>query len=273
MGDRQEDEVSVYRVTDYASADMLAALDLYHQMIPVEERQGTAAEVVAQLENARQRRAEGICQFEDYHFVAKLPSGVCGYMQLFYHFVDKFAFISFVAVRPGLSLGKQMMRVTSCMLEEVARQLAHDRGFRPSDRIFVELDDPGRATSEKQRRRGVRRITRFATICQHFARDLRLLEFDYLQARLGLPADWSGPERPHLLGIVSNRTDACLDGETVRSLLRFIYTRLNPEGVYDGDAGKDALYRAYLNELCAKECARVPAAVPLLTAGEIGDEA
>jgi hypothetical protein len=68
------------------------------------------------------------------------------------------------------------------------------------------------------------------------------------------------------LGIVSNRTDACLDGETVRIVLRFIYTRLNPEGVYDGDAAKDALYRAYLNELCTKECARVPASVPLLTA-------
>jgi hypothetical protein len=60
-----------------------------------------------------------------------------------------------------------------------------------------------------------------------------------------------------------------MDREMVCNVLRLIYTRLNPEGVYDGKAEKDGLYRSYLNELCAKECARAPASVRLLTAGEI----
>ena len=43
-----------------------------------------------------------------------------------------------------------------------------------------------------------------------------------------------------------------MDGEMVRNVLRLIYTRLNPEGVYDGKAEKDDLYRSYLQELCAE---------------------
>ena len=54
----------------------------------------------------------------------------------------------------------------------------------------------------------------------------------------------------------------------VCNVLRLIYTRLNPEGVYADKVEKDDLYRSYLNELCRKECARVPAAVRLLTAHE-----
>ena len=141
--------------------------------------------------------------------------------------------------------------------------------FGACDRIFLELDDPRRAADEKQRRRGVRRIARFEAICKQCGRELRLLEFDYLQARLGLPADWSGPERPHLLGCITKETEARMDGEMVCNVLRLIYTRLNPEGVYAGDAEKDGLYRVYLQELCRKECAGVPASVRLLTASEI----
>ena len=79
-----QDDLSVYRVTDYTSADFLAALELCNQMIPVEQRQGTPEETIQQFRNAQDRRAQGLCPFEDYHFVAKLASGVCGYMQLFF---------------------------------------------------------------------------------------------------------------------------------------------------------------------------------------------
>ena len=96
---------------------------------------------------------------------------------------------------------------------------------------------------------------------------MRLLEFDYLQARFGLPADWSGAERPHLLGYISKGTehDGRRDGMQV---LRLIYTRLNPEGVYAGKVEKDDLYRSYLKS-CIQKCARVPASVRLLTADEV----
>ena len=180
-------------------------------------------------------------------------------MQLFFYPVEKFALVGFLVVRAGLSLGKQMAWVTSRMCQEITRKLELDDEFRGCDRLFLELDDPGRASDEKKRRRGVRRITRFEAICQQCGTQLRLLEFDYLQARLGLPADWPGPERPHLLGCVSKGTETCMDGERVRNVLRLIYTGLNPEGVYYGDAEKDGLYRSYLTALCAKECARVPA--------------
>ncbi len=189
-------------------------------------------------------------------------------MQLFFHPVEKFAFVGFLVVRAGPSLGKQMSRVTARMCQEITRRVALDDEFGACDRIFFELDDPRRAADEKQRRRGLRRIARFETICTQCGKELRLLEFDYLQARLGLPADCAGPERPHLLGYISSGTEACMDGAMVCNVLRLIYTRLNPEGVYDGKAGKDDLYRSYLQELCRKECARVPASVRLLTARE-----
>ena len=264
-----QDEVSVYRVTDYKSADLLAALELCNQMIPVEERQGSPEEVIRQFKDAQDRRAQGLCQFEDYHFVARLASGVCGYMQLFFNPAEKFAFVSFLVVRASFSLGKQKAWVTSRICQEITRKLAFDNGFRACDRIFLELDDPGRATDEKTRRRGVRRITRFEAICKQCGRDLRLLDFDYLQACLGLPADWSGAERPHLLGYISKETEAYMDGEMVCNVLRLIYTRLNPEGVYADKVEKDDLYRSYLKELCRKKCPRVPAAVRLLTAHEV----
>jgi len=265
----EDASVSVYRVTDYTSADLLSALELCNQMIPVQQRQGTPQEILEQLRSAQDRRAQGICQFQDYHFVARLASGVCGYMQLFFHPVEKFAFIGFLVVRAGSSLGKQMAWVTSRMCQEITCELERDDVFGACERVFVELDDPCRATDEKQRRRAVRRITRFAAIWKQCGRELKLLDFDYLQARLGLPADWSGPERPHLLGYVSRGTEACMDREMVCNVLRLIYTRLNPEGVYDGKAEKDDLYRSYLTELCAKECARVPASVRLLSAREL----
>ena len=190
-------------------------------------------------------------------------------MQLFFHPQEKFAFLGFLVVRASLSLGRQMAWVTARMCQEITRRLLLDQEFRACDRLFLELDDPGRAGDEKKRSRGVKRIARFEAICQQCGLDLRLLEFDYLQARLGLPADWSGPERPHLLGCVSLGTEACMAGEMVCKVLRLIYTRLNPAGVYDGKAEKDELYRSYLKEFCAKECARVPASVRLLTAGEV----
>jgi hypothetical protein len=264
-----QDDVSVCRVTDYTSADLRAALELYNQMIPVEEQQGTPEEIIQQLQNAQVRRAQGICPFEDYHFVAKSASGVCGYMQLFFHPVEKFAFVGFLAIRSSLSLGKQIAWGTSRMCQEITRKLTLDDDFRACGRVFLELDDPGRATDERKRRRAVRRITRFEAICKQCGLELRLLEFDYLQACLGLPADWSGPERPHLLGYVSRTTEACMNGDMVCNVLRLIYTRLNPEGVYDGKAEKDDLYRSYLKGLCTKECARVPASVRLLTAREL----
>jgi hypothetical protein len=269
MSNRVQDDVSVYRVTDYKSADLLAALDLYNQMIPVEERQGTAEEIIQQVHSARQRRAQGLCPFEDCHFVAKLPSGVCGYMQLFVHPAEKFAFVSFLVVRASLSLGKQMTWVTLRMCQEVTRKLAVDKDFGECDRIFLELDDPGRAVDERGWRRGIRRITRFEAICKQCERELRFLEFDYLQARLGLPVDWSGPERPHLLGYISRRAETGMGNEMVCNVLRLIYTRLNPEGVYDGETEKGDRYRSYLRDLCARECARVPASVRLLSAHEI----
>jgi hypothetical protein len=263
------EDVSVYRVTDYVSSDLLSALELCNQMIPVQERQGTPEEILQQLRSAQDRRAQGTCPFQDYHFVAKLASAVCGYAQLFFYPGEKFAFVGFFVVRAGLSLGKQMAWVTSRMCQEIIRQLALDHEFGACERMFLELDDPARAADEKQRRRGMRRVTRFEAIAQQCGRELRLLDFDYLQACLGLPADGSGPERPHLLGYVSKGAEACLDGETVRNVLRLIYTRLNPEGVYDGKAEQDGLYRSYLQELCTRESARVPASVRLLAAHEI----
>jgi hypothetical protein len=156
------------------------------------------------------------------------------------------------------------------MCQEITRMLAVDNEFRACDRIFLELDDPGRAADERTRRRSVRRIARFEALCKQCGWELRLLEFDYLQACLGLPADWSGPERPHLLGYISSKgTETCMDGEMVCKVLRLIYNWLNPEGVYHGKAEEDNLYRSYLKELCAKECARVPASVRLLTAQEV----
>ena len=98
------DDLSVCRIADCASADLLAALQLYDQMIPLEQRQGTPEEVVRQVQKAKDRRAQGICQIEDYHFVARRAAGVCGYMQLFLHPVEKFAFVAFLVVRAGLSL-------------------------------------------------------------------------------------------------------------------------------------------------------------------------
>ena len=44
-----------------------------------------------------------------------------------------------------------------------------------------------------------------------------------------------------------------MDRQLVCNVLRLIYTRLNPEGVYAGKAEKDDLYRSYLKELCRKE--------------------
>ena len=93
---------------------------------------------------------KGSCQFEDYHFVARLASGVCGYMQLFFHPVEKFAFVGFLVVRAGLSLGKQMAWVTARMCQEMTRKLALDKGFRACERIFLELDDPGRASGREK---------------------------------------------------------------------------------------------------------------------------
>jgi hypothetical protein len=264
-----QDDVSVYRVTDYTSADLLAALELYNQMIPAQQRQGAPAEVIQQLQDARDRRARGLFPFEDCHFVAKRASGVCGYMQLFFHPVERFAFLGFLVVRASLSLGKQMAWVASRMSQEIARQLALDDELRAYDRIFLELDDPGHAADEKQRRRGIRRIARFEAICKQCGVEFRLLEFDYLQARLGLAADWPGPERPHLLGYVARAAESCMEGEMLRKVLRLIYTRLNPEGVYGGKAEQDDLYRSYLQELCAKQCARAPASVRLLTARDV----
>ena len=116
-----QDEVSVYRVTDYKSADLLAALELCNQMIPVEERQGSPEEVIRQFKDAQDRRAQGLCQFEDYHFVARLASGVCGYMQLFFNPTEKFAFVSFLVVRASFSLGKQKAWVTSRICQEMTR--------------------------------------------------------------------------------------------------------------------------------------------------------
>ena len=147
-----KDDVSVYRVTDYASADLLSALQLCNQMIPGDERQGTPEELTEQLQNAQRQRLQGIGQFEDYHFVAKVASGVCGYMQLFFHPLEKFAFLGFLVVRPSLSLGKQMAWVTARMCQEITRRLLLDQEFRACDRLFLELDDPGRAGDEKKRR-------------------------------------------------------------------------------------------------------------------------
>ena len=124
-----QDNLSVYRVTDYTSADFLAALELCNQMIPVEQRQGTPEETIRQFRNAQDRRAEGLCPFDDYHFVAKLASGVCGYMQLFFHPAEKFAFLGFLVVRASLSLGKRMAWVTSRMCQEMTRQLVRRPGI------------------------------------------------------------------------------------------------------------------------------------------------
>jgi hypothetical protein len=267
---RQNDrDLCVCRVTDYTDADLLAGLELYYQMIPGDQRQGTAGDIVAQLRDVRRRRAEGLCQVEDCHFVAKLDGRVCGYLQLFLDPAETFAFIGFLAVRASLSLGKQMAWVVLRMCQEIVRSAGADRQLGACNCAFVELDDPGRAADEKRRRRGTARIARFAAICRDCGGELRFLDFDYVQARLGLPADCPGPERPHLLGYISRAVPGCMDRETVCNVLRFIYTRLNPEGVYGGDAQKDALYRSYLNELCTRECARVPASVPLLSAHEV----
>jgi len=193
---------------------------------------------------------------------------VCGYAQIFFHPVEKFAFLGFLVVRAGPSLGKQMAWVASGMCQEIACKLLLDNDFRACDRLFLELDDPGRATDERRRRRGVKRITRFDAICKQCGTELRLLEFDYLQARLGLPGDWPAPEQPHLLGHISKGTQASMHAEMLRNVLRLIYAHLNPEGVYHGNAQKDGLYRSYLQELCANQCARVPVSVRLLTVGQ-----
>ena len=179
-GRETQDAVSVCRVTHYTSTDLLSALALYNEMIPAEQRQGPRRRA---FDSFKTRLAGGLkeCPFEDYHFVAKLDSRVCGYMQLFFYPVEKFALVGFLVVRAGLSLGKQMAWVTSRMCQEITRKLELDDEFRGCDRLFLELDDPGRASDEKKRRRGVRRITRFEAICQQCGTQLRLLEFNYLQ--------------------------------------------------------------------------------------------
>ena len=42
-----------------------------------------------------------------------------------------------------------MAWVTSRMCQEITRKLVLDNEFRACDRLFLELDDPGRATDEK----------------------------------------------------------------------------------------------------------------------------
>jgi hypothetical protein len=263
------DDVSVYRVADYAGADLLAALELCNQMIPAEQRQGTPAEIVRQIQALRRRRSQGICAFEDYHLVAKRASGVCGYMQIFFDPVENLAVVGFLVVRADISLGRQAARVTTRICQEITRKLIVDGNFQVCDWLFLELDDPHRAADERQRRRAARRIARFEAICQQCGLELRLVEFDYVQACLGLPADGSRAERPHLLGCISRGPESCMSGDALRKLLQLIYTRLNPEGAYYGNSQQDERYRSYLDALCAKECARVPVSVRLLSAQQI----
>ena len=251
-----EDDVSVFRVTDSSSSDLWAALELCHQMIPAEQRQGTPAEIVQQVQGLQRRRSQGICLFEDYHLVAKRAAGVCGYMQVFFDPVEHLTFVGFLAVRAGLSLGRQTIRANTRICQEMIGKLLADKNFQACKRLFLELDAPGRAADERNRRRGARRIRRFEEICTQCGLALRFVDFDYLQASLGLPADGLGPERPHLLGCIARESESCMSGDLLRKVLHLIYTRLNPEGVYDGNSRHDALYRSYLNVLCARECAK-----------------
>lgn len=230
MTGKARDNVSVERVTDYSNEnqDLRKALELYEARIEFSEQEGGVDHMIRQFQVGAQKRAAGEYHFEDYVFVAKLGSEVCGIMVVYFDPKETFAFVAYLVVREGLTCGDTYPGSTMC--KEVAGKLEQALVFGEHDRIFLELDDPRFASGKEQRKEGIARIRRFDEVCNLHHMHLRFLDFDYRQAQLDYIPDELGQELPLLLGYVSRKPEASMDDETVRRVLRLIYTRLNPEG-------------------------------------------
>jgi Calcineurin-like phosphoesterase len=255
-----EPALIVELVTDHRSPDILAALELYDNRIPEGER-FEAMDIMRWL---RDRQAE------NYFFVAKHRSHVCGVALVHVRPSWPLAFIAYLVAEKKRTVDDRA--VSSYLMEEVAKLFSVAGECARCEAILLEVDDPRQAATERERQLRIARIRLFCVLAEREKFNLRALDFDYRQPLLRVPAAGeNGQEIPMVLMVAERQRP---DGggshprQRVEGFLDFIYRWLYPAGFSEIDAQNEA-YSRYLDELYSAQVASLADCVPTLGLAQI----
>lgn len=257
---QNESGLSVYRIREPHSDDLLAALDIYSERIPPEEQLQAPDFVRWLTEN----------QPSDFFYVAKKGEQVCGFTLVHYNVKHRLAFIPYLVAEKGV--GIKYDTISSRLLAEVAKLFEPSGDLADCAGVLLEVDDPRLAPTEEQRRERIARIRLFCILAQQKKFTLRALDFDYRQPALQVPeSGLPGGELPMLLMYAQRRNngiDPTIPRARARELLDYLYKWLYPEGFSEVPAENEA-YRSYLDRLHEAQVASLPESVPLMDLGKI----
>jgi Calcineurin-like phosphoesterase len=243
-------------IEDYRSPDILAALELYDERIPEGER-FEAADIIRWLRDRHMRHL---------FFVAKYRSRVCGFLLMHVRSEELVAFVAYLAAEKN-QVPVDEGTISYHLMEEVARLFAPTGALSGCGAILLEVDDPCRAATEKERREGLARIRLFSILAERENFLLRALDFSYLQPMLRIPGpEDAGREVPMLLMMALRPSvvgDGALSRERVMGFLDFTYRFLYPTG-FSAVEAENVAYAQYLDGLYAKQTASLPERIPTL---------
>jgi predicted phosphodiesterase len=254
-----EPALAVERIRDRCSPDIFPALGLYNERIPESER----------VEPEDFMRWLGDY---DYLFVAKRQNHVCGFTQLHTGPQRTLAFIAYLVAEKMKRKAVDDGTISSDLMKEVAKLFSPTGELAHCEAILLEVDDPRKATNEKELQQRVARIRLFCMLARRENFCLRALDFDYRQPLLHVPAAGErGQEVPMLLMVALRLPvsgDGSLSGQRVRGLLEFVYQWLYPSEFSEIEAENEA-YGRYLATLYIDQIASLPDSVPTLGPAQI----
>ena len=251
-GGSSESGITIHRVTDPASDDLQEALNLYTQRIP-EPEQCPVPDIIRWLRLDLEQRQTRPAGSRDYFLVAKVKNRLCGLILIHYYPSVQLAFIAYlVTAKKVRSLDRPAELVSKRLLSEVRRVL-NDKGHLSQCRgVLMEVHRPDPGSSETEWTEHVARIRLFCTLAETQGMSLRAFDIEYVQPPLSVAEPNSTV--PMLLMYVDMKTGnrrSQMSRNEVRRILKFIYTKLYPEGYSDSD-DENRDYRACLQKFWAK---------------------
>ncbi len=135
----------------------------------------------------------------------------------------------------------------------------------------MEVEDPASASSHEERNERLARVRLFCMLGESLGLTLRVLDFKYRHPSLTIPEDAETAKgAPMLLMFAGppSRARAALRKQELKSILKFIYTRLYPED-FSAVEEENVQYRKYLKQFYLSQCWELPEQVRTLNFAQV----
>lgn len=269
-----DDRIAVKRITDPQDIDFQKALDTYDERIP-EDVMLPRDVIFCLVKNAFETtkikevdkkplsiwnsKLSSKSTLQEYFFVAKIKSNVCGLLWFQYYPERRLIFISYVVVSKKFKDRKGP--IAAGLIQELGRLLKTE--LSECEAIVTEVEMASALSSEKMRKNNKARVRLFKQLGRQINIQIKIPQIEYKQPHLVF-YDETPEKEMHLLYAWTNSTrehQELTRDEYIR-FLRFVYLDVYADTPLD-DPSSEIEFQNYLSIFFEKRKLGIPERIPV----------